>query len=429
MGHDYTWAFFWGIAGFMAGVAAAFFLIPLWQAGKDSAIRRNVVILGATIIFTVIAVVLYLTHGQPEMMMTANIPLFPASASPHGHPDMSGNMEMGAGSMEQATAQLAARLRDKGGSDADWKLLEQSYEFLGDNEAAALAAQHRVKDETNTQAETSANTSTDTNLAVKLAPYQQRVQHNVNDAAAWLAIAELNRTARNYVAANDAFARVISLQKMTADSWADYADAAASQLGSLNNQQSRDAIDAALKLKPDHVKALWLQASLMHDTGKYKDAIAGWQKLLTIVPKDSSDHSLIEANLDEARKLADGSAPIAIAQAVAISGDVQLDAAIRSRVAPGMTLFVFAKPADAPGPPAAVFRTTVNTWPAAFVLNDSMSMIPTRKLSQFNTVTVQARLSSSGQAIAQTGDIQSAAVTVDVHAKQRVALKLASVVE
>jgi cytochrome c-type biogenesis protein CcmH len=57
-----------------------------------------------------------------------------------------------------------------------------------------------------------------------------------------------------------------------------------------------------------------------------------------------------------------------------------------------------------------------------------MAMMPTRKLSQFERVTVEARLSRSGQALAKSGDLQAAAVTVSTRAAQAVALNISRAV-
>ena len=66
------------------------------------------------------------------------------------------------------------------------------------------------------------------------------------------------------------------------------------------------SIDRALALDPRHTKALWLKASLAHEQHRYKDALATWQRLLTLVPPGSSDARIVEANLAEASRLATG---------------------------------------------------------------------------------------------------------------------------
>lgn len=62
--------------------------------------------------------------------------------------------------------------------------------------------------------------------------------------------------------------------------------------------------------------------------------------------------------------------------------------------------------------PLAIVRRPVGDWPAAFTLDDSMAMAPNLKLSGFAQVVVSARISRSGNATPQPGDLigQSAPV-------------------
>lgn len=90
----------------------------------------------------------------------------------------------------------------------------------------------------------------------------------------------------------------------------------------------------------------------------------------------------------------------------AVSGEVALAPTLKAKATLGATLFIFAKSADSPGPPVAVFRTTVSSWPVKFKLDDSQSMLPGRTLSNARRVTVEARISQSGQPLAAAGDLQ-----------------------
>ena len=122
---------------------------------------------------------------------------------------------------------------------------------------------------------------------------------------AWLAQADQLRRQREFRAATDMYRRVIAAGGMTADSWADYADSLASATSSLRGEPAQ-ALDAALALEPRHPKALWLKASLEHEERRYADAARTWQALLALVPADSSDATIIRANLAEAQRLASG---------------------------------------------------------------------------------------------------------------------------
>jgi cytochrome c-type biogenesis protein CcmH len=69
-------------------------------------------------------------------------------------------------------------------------------------------------------------------------------------------------------------------------------------------------------------------------------------------------------------------------------------------------VFIFARAAQGPRFPLAVLRKQVKDLPTAFVLDDSMSMVPDAKLSSFPMVVVGARVSKSGSATPAAGDFE-----------------------
>ena len=54
--------------------------------------------------------------------------------------------------------------------------------------------------------------------------------------------------------------------------------------------------------------------------------------------------------------------------------------------------------------PLAVSRITVGDLPVTVTLDDSMAMIPNMTLSAFPSVTIGARISPTGNPLAQSGD-------------------------
>ena len=75
-------------------------------------------------------------------------------------------------------------------------------------------------------------------------------------------------------------------------------------------------------------------------------------------------------------------------------------------------VFIFAKASDGPPMPIAAMRVPVNQLPFSFVLDDSLSLMPSRKLSDFPQFLVGARISRSGNAIRASGDLESATTLV-----------------
>jgi len=204
---------------------------------------------------------------------------------------------------------------------------------------------------------------------------------------------------------------------MNADLWADYADAIGGAHGKLDDEAAQ-RIDAALRLEPDHAKALWLRASWQTEREDYASALDTWQHLARVLPPESPDARIIAANLEEAREKLGTGAARSVAATPAVStaslrGSVSLDPRLRDRVRSGDTLFVFARAADERGPPLAVLRTVTGSWPLKFELDDRNAMMPGRSLSAFNRVILEARISRSGNALAQPGDLRGVSAVLD----------------
>jgi cytochrome c-type biogenesis protein CcmH len=276
--------------------------------------------------------------------------------------------------------------------------------------AAAAAADTRASSQAATQANAAEPISS---APVSTADLERRVASNPRDAQSWLALADLRRGQRDYAGARSAYQKLVELRAMSAQSWADYADVLGSLAGGSLAGEAGRAIDSALALDATNPKALWLKASQANEQRRYAEALGWWKKLRAVLPSDSADARMVDANIAEARSLA-GEAPASAAPAVAatnapagveVSGTVSLDKRFTDRVQSDATLFIYAKAADSPGPPLAVLRTTVGTWPVTFRLDDSMAMIPSRRLSQFEHVVIEARISRSGQATPATGDL------------------------
>jgi tetratricopeptide (TPR) repeat protein len=406
---------FWFVAGVLCGLGAALLFLPALRrtpgGNAGAGYPRWSLLAAAGGIAAVIG--LYLWLGRPELIgapaTTAAVPHALDAGAPGAAAAGTGAAgATAAGSMNAAVAGLEARLAQGQGTDADWNLLAQSYEFLGRSADAAMARTKHLP----------------AARPAAAAPAAARPL----DAAAQKLVDEANvaRRARNYAAARDAYVKLVRRGVMTADTWADYADVSASlDRGQLAGEPEK-YIASALALNPQHAKALWLQGSVLHETGRYAEAVGAWQRLAAVLDPASSDAKLIANNIAEDRRLAGGTAgttrmPATAAaaasapgaSAVIVSGEVTLADAVKSRVTAGLTLYVVAKSVDQPGMPVAVLRTTTGQWPLRFKLDDSLSIMPTRTLSSAGRVTIEARISKSGLATPTAGDLQGSSGIID----------------
>jgi len=92
--------------------------------------------------------------------------------------------------------------------------------------------------------------------------------------------------------------------------------------------------------------------------------------------------------------------------AATITGKVSISPALAGKVAPTATLFIFARAAKGQKAPLAALRKQVKDLPLQFTLDDSMAMQPEMGISNFDQVVVLARVSKSGDAKGQSGDLE-----------------------
>jgi len=187
-------------------------------------------------------------------------------------------------------------------------------------------------------------------------------------------------------------------------------------------------VDKALKDNPRNPRALTLAGAIAYDRGDYALAVRHWETLAQVVPPDDPQLGQIRDSIAQARQLAgmpaaasaaappSRAAPAAPATAQ-VSGTVRLAPALQARAAPDDLVFIFARAAEGPRMPLAVLRKRVKDLPAAFTLDDSLAMSPAAKLSGVSRVIVGARISKSGNAIPQPGDLQGLAAPVAVGAR------------
>ncbi len=238
-----------------------------------------------------------------------------------------------------------------------------------------------------------------------------------------------------------AFRKALSLAGNDASLMADLADAlAAKNNGNLTGEPSR-LVQRALEIEPGNLKALALSGSAAFDRRDYALAVRQWQQVERVLPRDSGFLQQVQSSIAQARQLsglpavADGNpaatetakAPAPQAPNGAISGTVTLASALQSKVAADDTVFIVARAASGPRMPLAVLRKQVKDLPISFTLDDSMAMAPTAKISDHAEVIVIARISKSGNAMPQAGDIsgESAPVKPGAHA---IAVQLGEVV-
>ena len=248
-----------------------------------------------------------------------------------------------------------------------------------------------------------------------------RMQEQPDDPTGWAMLGRSYAALGQAPQALAAFERALKLKPDDASTLADYADASAVQNGGTLEGEPLKLIERALKADPTHVKALVLAGTAAFNRQDYAGAVAYWERAVKIGPAESGLVEMARSGITEARergtlpataqanapKPALSSAPSPVAAAASgIRGRVSLAPALQGRTQPDDTVFVFARPANGSRMPLAILRLQVKDLPASFTLDDSLAMSPAARLSAAGSVVVGARISKSGQALPQPGDLE-----------------------
>lgn len=236
------------------------------------------------------------------------------------------------------------------------------------------------------------------------------------------------------VEAEKAFERAGAFIDDDAQLLADYADVAASNANGNLSGKPAALLEKALKVDPNNGMALWLAGTAAMNDKNYDRAIALWERLSKMLQPGSDDARTLQGSIDEVRVLAGkgpaapsaGATPAANANAGgSVSGTVELAPALKAQAAPTDTVMVIAR---VPGTrmPVAVLRVHASDLPLKFTLDDSLSMSPQALISAAKEVDIEARISKTGLAKPEPGDLISTVQTVKVGSKG-VAIKVAQV--
>ena len=270
-----------------------------------------------------------------------------------------------------------------------------------------------------------------------------RLKEHPDDARGWSMLGRTYGVLGRFPQAKEAYQHVIDLRPQDAQAYADYADASAMANGGKLEGEPEKMIERALHLDPDNAKALSLAGTLALRRGDAALAASRWERALRGVEPASDMANQIQAALNEARQrsgpasLAASSAPSqagaadprtstsgiataagdAAARAPSVKVHVSVSTALRARAAPDDTVFVYARAVQGPKAPLAIQRLRVRDLPLIVTLDDAASMSPALRLSTATEVVIGARISKTGAALAQPGDLQglSPAVAVGAH--------------
>lgn len=234
----------------------------------------------------------------------------------------------------------------------------------------------------------------------------ERLKRQPDDSEGWLMLGRSYKYMRQFDLAAQAFSRAYRLLGDEPSVMLQYADALAMAQGGKLSGKPADLIFKALTLAPNDITGLWLGGMAKAEMGEFREALQYWQKLEPMLAGDPDSLTEVRgliAALQE--RIAEEGESQRSADNARLEVEVKLDDSFREEARPEDIVFIYAQALNGPKMPLAIVRRRVVDLPLAVELSDAMAMTPTMKLSDFAKVKVIARISKSGNAMPQSGDL------------------------
>ena len=244
-----------------------------------------------------------------------------------------------------------------------------------------------------------------------------KLQSQPENLQGWVMLGRTYRTLENFDASLKAYDTAL---KLSAD---DDLQLERIEVMAMQRQGNFDGepwrvIREILQKDPQHFGALLTAGSASYAEGKYADALKYWEQARKPLEANHPDLAGLENAIATVRDKmglpakaastgSSGSSGPA-ASALNVSGQISLSAALKAKASPNDAVFVYATPANGDRMPLAIMKTTVSQLPLNFTLDDSTAMTPERKLSTAGEVLIKVRVSKSGNAMPQSGDLTGA---------------------
>jgi len=238
---------------------------------------------------------------------------------------------------------------------------------------------------------------------------KQYLEKNADDSEAWQTLGLVLFELDDIDGSLQAYERSYQLNSKNVSMLVEYASAVATSQNDQFTGRASTLVREALEINPDAPDALYLAGLVAVNAGQFDLSRQLWQKALSLLPQDHPDRSILEDILVEFAQIQ--GEPIPEHQVVI---NVDLSDRLRQDEFKNHYLMIYVKAAQGRPMPVAIQKVQIKDFTGVVTLTDENSVMPSRKLSQSGQVIAVVRLSQSGAAMRQTGDIQVLSKVIDV---------------
>jgi cytochrome c-type biogenesis protein CcmH len=257
-----------------------------------------------------------------------------------------------------------------------------------------------------------------------IADLEKKLKQDPDNLEGWRMLGRSYLVSKQFKDAVDAYAKANELANgANPDVLVSYGEAKGFAANNTFDESSMQLFIKALKIDPGNERGLWYAGLAAYQLGDFKGSVNHLETLLEKVPNDQVEvRTALVKYLNDAKQ----KAGIEITQTesetsvnqtqsfsnACITVNVTMSDELLKNFVNSDTLFIYARAMNGPKMPLALVKMTAGELPTTVTLDDSVSMMPSTTLSSMEQVEVIARISKSGQAVMQSGDLLGSAQSV-----------------
>ncbi len=261
-----------------------------------------------------------------------------------------------------------------------------------------------------------------------LSQLEQRMINDPDDIDGWLMLTNSYTALERYPEALRAVDNLYRLRGDDPSVLLRYADILAMTNGGVYAGKPTDLINEAIRIDPENPNGLWFAGLAANERGDVEETIKYWQRLIPKLEEGSEQQQhikdFVELVSQQNNSDQDDYSTNIPKQESNLHVNVSLSDALMNDVKDDDTVFIYAKALSGPPMPLAIVSKLVSDLPLQVVLNDSMAMMSSNKLSDHKQVQLVARISKSGNAIPESGDLIGLLDTVQTNINELIELKI-----
>ena len=244
----------------------------------------------------------------------------------------------------------------------------------------------------------------DGSLAMYIERMEEQAERQPDNPNVWSELFPLYRETGQMPKAVDALERLIEIEGRIPPLLAQLAQIRFFMAERELTDEVQALVDETLEQDPRQPTVLGLLGINAFDNGDYEQAIDHWRRAIANI-EDPNTVSSLRDGIRVAQERLGVEPEEAVAEGTGIRVRVSLDEELVGRVDGDASVFITARDIEGELPPLAVVRAQVSELPMTVTLDNSVAMSPQAQISQVQEARLVVRVSPSGQAAPQPGDL------------------------